>query len=294
MAVVAVIGAAGRMGSWFTNFLTKNRYKVIVCDKDTKAANKLARKTGCKFVEDEITAARLGEIVLLATPTPTTKNLLKLFKTNIPQTTLRIEISSSKQPLRETLKDMAKRKIPILSIHPMFGHGTRNPIGRTILVAQHPARNRLAETFLATLEKEGARIIQTDLDNHDRYVATTLALPHFLNFAMVNTLSRIGIEPSKAREIGGTTFRLQMLIAESLYHERLTNEVSIITDNPYAGKLLDRFAVEMNSFLANVKRHRRARLLRDLKNGANYVRKDAMFSSAYDCFNLAVEASEIN
>jgi prephenate dehydrogenase len=153
---------------------------------------------------------------------------------------------------------------------------------------------RLATKFLSTLRKRGARIIETDLANHDRIVAATLALPHFLNFAMVNTLNGIGMDPTKARELGGTTFRLQMLIAEALYHERLSNEASILIDNESAEKVLERLTFEMNRILGIIKGRRNARLLHNLKNGASYVRKDGMFSSAYDRFNAAVEASAIN
>ena len=291
---VTVIGAAGRMGSWFTNFLIANGYEVIACDKNVRAARELARKNGCKFEKEETSAAKLSEIVILATPTLITNALLKRLEPYMPRTTLLVEISSSKEPLRETIKQITKRKHPILSIHPMFGHGARTLAGRTILVALRPRQNRLATKFLSTLRRRGERIIQTDLASHDRFVAATLALPHFLNFAMVNTLNGIGMTPGEAREVGGTTFRLQMLIAEALYHERLSNEVSILTDNEFAVRVLERLAVEMNRILGDIKGRQNTRLLHNLKDGASYVRKDVMFSSAYDRFNAAVEASAIN
>jgi prephenate dehydrogenase len=176
----------------------------------------------------------------------------------------------------------------------MFGHGTKSPAGQTIIVAQQPPRNPVAAEFLSTLRRRGARIVETDLANHDRIVAVTLALPHFLNFAMVNTLKGTGTTISKARGVGGTTFKLQMLVAEALYHERLSNEVSILTDNRYSLEILDAFAEEVNTIRREIKNPERGRLLRNLKNGANYVSRDTMFASAYDRFNAAVEASAIN
>jgi len=294
VAVAAVIGAAGRMGGWFANFLSANGYSVIVCDKDEEAARELARKKGFKLAKDPAAAAKPSQIAIFATPTIETKALLKRVGPQIPRTTTLVEISSVKEPLKETLKQLVKSGVQILSIHPMFGHGTKNPTGRTVIVAQRPPRNRAATEFLLTLRGRGVKIVETDLANHDRIVAVTLALPHFLNFAMINTLMRTGITPNKARGVGGTTFKLQMLVAEALYHERLSNEASILADNRYATEILDAFAEEVNRIRAETKSRHAGKLLRTLKNGANYVSKDTMFDSAYDRFNAAVEASVLN
>jgi prephenate dehydrogenase len=75
------------MGSWFANFLSANGYSVIVCDKDEKAARELARKKRFKLAENATAAAKLGQIAILATPTLTTKTLLKRIAPQIPRTT---------------------------------------------------------------------------------------------------------------------------------------------------------------------------------------------------------------
>jgi prephenate dehydrogenase len=294
MAVAAVIGAAGRMGSWFADFLSSNGYSVIVCDREKATARKLARRNGYKFVEDATNAAKLGQIVVLATPTLTTKGLLKRIEPHISKTTLLVEISSVKGPLKGTLERLRRRGIAVLSIHPMFGHGTKHPAGRLIIVAQQPPKNHAAAKFISNFKRRGAKIVQTDLANHDRIVAVTLALPHFVNFAMVDTMKASGMAPGKARDLGGTTFKLQLVVAEALYHERLSNEVSILADNRYALEVLDSFAEQVNRIRAQIKSRDREKLLRDLKRGAGYLREDTAFPSAYDRFNAAVQASNIN
>jgi prephenate dehydrogenase len=294
MAVAAVIGAAGRMGSWFADFLNSNGYSVIVCDREKATARKLARRNGYKFMGDVTNAAELSQIVVLATPTLTTKSLLRRIEPHISKTTLLVEISSVKAPLKETLERLRRRGVAVLSIHPMFGHGTKHPAGRLIIVAQQPAKNREAAKFISLFKRRGAKIFQTDLANHDRVVAVTLALPHFVNFAMVNTMKASGMAPGQARDVGGTTFKLQLVVAEALYHERLSNEVSILADNRYALEVLDSFAEQVNRIRAEIKSGDSRKLLRDLKRGAGYVREDALFSSAYDRFNAAVEASNVN
>ena len=293
MAIAAIIGGAGRMGGWFADFLNSNGYSVIVCDRDKEAARRLARQKGFRFIDDEKKAAKLGEIVVLATPTLTTKSLLKRISPYISRTTLLVEISSVKGPLKATLEQMRKRGLAVLSIHPMFGHGAKHPAGRTVIVVQQPPRNRAAAKFISSLKKRGAKIVQTNLANHDRMVAVTLALPHFVNFAMIDTMKAAGMTISKAREVGGTTFKLQLIVAEALYHERLSNEASILAENKYALKVLDSFTKQVNRLRADISKGAHGNILRNLESGAGYVRKDAMFASAYDRFNAAVEASNI-
>jgi len=293
MAVAVVIGAAGRMGSWFTNFLKSNGYSVVICDSDKAAAKKLARKYNVKLAKNALEAAELGQLILLATPTLTTKRLLKQIASHTPKTTLLVEISSVKEPLKKILAQLKRRGTAVLSIHPMFGHGTKRLAGRTIIVAQQTPKNKAAVDFISTLKRKGARIVKADLSQHDRIVAITLALPHLLNFALVDTLRRTGISPSKVRSLGGTTFKLQLLVAEALYHERLGNEASILADNKYALELLDSYAGQVNRIRAEIRKKRES-LLDDLKGGASYVRRDEMFASAYDRFNAAVVAAELN
>ena len=291
MAVATIIGAAGRMGSWFADFLNSNDYSIIVCDRDELAARKLARKNGFSFEKDPTEAAKHGDVVLLTTPTPTTKKLLKRIAPHIPKTTLLVEISSVKHPLLATLEQLRKCGFSVLSIHPMFGHGAGRPTRRRVIIAQQPPNNRTATRFISTFKKTGVKIVHTDLANHDRMIAVTLALPHFMNFAMIDTMKTIGIKAGKARNFGGTTFNLQLIIAEALYHERLTNEASIVSDNPYSLEILDSFAKEVNRIRAAARQRGQTRLLHGLRGGAKYVHKDAMFPSAYDLFNAAVQAT---
>jgi prephenate dehydrogenase len=129
------------------------------------------------------------------------------------------------------------------------------------------------------------------LENHDRIVAATLALPHFMNFAFVKTLKDTGLSPNQARHLAGTTFKLQLLLAEALCHESLENEVSILTDNKYSVQLFKQFVKQTNAMRNTIRNRTRSDLIRSLEEGAAYVREDALFGMAYDQFTAAVETS---
>ena len=291
MVVAAIVGGSGRMGEWFANFLASSGYRVIIYDKNEPATYNLKRAYKGRWNE---TQAAEANIILFATPTHTTHTLLKKVAVHAPPTTLLIEISSIKKPLRRTVETLARKGVHILSIHPMFGPGARTPTNKTVLVAHQPGQSRVADRFLSTLRRQGAKIIQCDLDTHDRIVAATLALPHFMNFAFVETLKRAGFSLQKAREMGGTTFRLQLLVAEALYHESIQNEASILSDNRYGEEVLQVFAQEVDQLRGLIRRNDRTKLIKHLKSGSSYARNDRWFRTAYEQFISAVEASAYN
>ena len=291
MAVVAVIGGSGRMGRWFADFLSRDGYKIIISDKNERVGRDLAKKKRFTFVKNATEAARLSEIVILATPTLATKTLLRKLTSHTSGTTLLVEISSIKQPVKKTIRSLTRGGAKIISIHPMFGPGANNLTDKSVIVAQEPRNCTAAKRLLSVLAKNGVRIIRSSLDDHDRLVATTLALPHLMNFAFIEAIRKTGIPLKKIREMGGTTFKLQLLIAEALYHESLSNEVSILADNTHNTRAFAGFARQMNEVGRIAERNAKSELLRRLRNDSAYLRNDRLFRMAHERFVLAVEGS---
>jgi len=289
MAVVAVIGGSGRMGTWFVNLLSENGYEIIVSDK--KPPSRSVRKKRPKFVKNPVQAAQLSEIVLLATPTLATKSLLRKITSHVPTTTLIVEISSIKQPLKETIQSLTRLGAQILSIHPMFGPGARSLAGKSIIVAEEPPNCTPARRLLSMFAEKGVRIIGSTLEEHDQLVATTLALPHLMNFAFIETIRKTGLPLGKLRELGGTTFKLQLLIAEALCHESPDNEASIIQDNKHNVETFSIFVQQIHEVQDIIRRKNQAELLRRLRGDAAYVRGDRLFGTAHERFAAAVEVS---
>lgn len=293
MAVATIIGGAGRMGAWFAGFLKKNGYRIIICDNNSRTARHLARNKGFLFLENPRLAVQPAQLVILATPTNVSKSLLREIERSLPRRSLLVEISSIKKPIVGTLRGMKKRGISILSIHPMFGPGVKSLRGKTVITTLLPRRNNTAIKLLALLRKKGVRIIRSDFAKHDRFASITLALPHFMNIVMVNTLKSCGFAPEQLRKISGTTFKLQLLIAETLYQENFSNEASILMDNTHSLKVLKAFVRQSNRTLSVISGGTRRDLLYNLESGRNFIRKDKMFPRVYGRFNAAIEASTL-
>src|SRR5208282_20055 len=279
------------MGAWFATFLKENGYKVNVYDRNERAAKSLSRKERLRFVDDLNRAATEAQLIIFATPTRVTKRLLEQIQVSARSNASIVEISSVKTPIKSTILKLQKKGIPIQSIHPMFGAGAKTIAGRVVLTTVIPTNNRVAQQFLSLLKRKGAKLIQCSLKDHDKLASIILALPHFINIVFVNSLMALSVNPDRMRKLAGTTFKLQLLIAEAIYQEGKENELSILVDNPHSLSTLKKLAQETASLLDAIENHRTRRLVRTLANGHKLISKDRGFSTSYSRFNEAVEVS---
>jgi chorismate mutase/prephenate dehydrogenase len=294
MVVAAVIGAAGRMGSWFADFLSKSGYRLILTDRNKSAARRLARKHNFRFVEDQATVIESAQIVVLATPTHTTRRILERLDKETSRGKLFVEISSVKRPLSMTLRKAERRGISVLSIHPMFGPSAEGISGKTILSIPTARRTRPADAFLTMLRRRGAKVVRCDLNEHDRLMSVVLTLPHFLNVVLANTLRSIGTDPNLLSKIAGPTFRLQLLIAEAVHHESLDSELSILMDDAYSDVALKKYAKQSTIMLNTIVRAKRDIMMRQLREGCKFLQKSRSFASSYRRFSEAVAVSDLD
>ncbi len=279
------------MGAWFANFLKKNGYRVIIQDKNSTAARALARKEGYQFVKSQNQAISLGQIIVLATPTNATLALLGRTSLMFNREKLFVEISSVKEPVRTTIQLLLRRRIGILSVHPMFGPGSQTLSGKAMLVTSEPANSKMAEALLKLFRKKGVMLFRFDPERHDQLIALVLALPHFVNNIFMNTLKTIGENPNRLRKVAGTTFRLQLLTAEAISQEDTENELSILIDTKETLTVLRLFLKQCTAAAKAVEKGQRKRLRETLVSGRSYVQRDRVFATAYRRFNAAVEAS---
>lgn len=281
------------MGEWFATFLKENGYQVTIHDENKQAARKLARRKGFRLVKDQDTATISSQVVVLTTPTQVTKRILPQITHVLPSDAVLVEISSVKQPLRAVLQKLRKRHVPILSLHPMFGPGARTVRGRTIFVISLPQGNVHASRFLSTFRKRGARLVQCSLEEHDKLISALLTLPHFMNIIMVNTLKAARVDPNRLRELAGTTFRLQLVIAEAIHGEDPKNECSILADSDQSLRILQNYVQGSRAALRSLRRKQRDKTISDLRSGRKFLQGDRMFARAYEAFNAAVAASTL-
>jgi prephenate dehydrogenase len=274
------------MGNWFARFLKANGYTVILTDKNRQAAKTLSKRYGFQFLSNQLEAASKAQVIILATPTKVTSAVLQQIAPAMKPTTLIVEISSIKRPIVGTIRKLQKKGIAILSIHPMFGSGTTTIKGRRILVVTRP-QNYEARRILSIFRMNGAGIIRCTLKKHDALASTILTLPHFINISLIETLKSLGVKLNEISLVAGSTFQLQLLLAEAIYNEDYDNEVSILGDCKTTAIEEYKRQTEAVFKMVNMPRS----LERLLRSGRKFVENHKQFATSHRRFNAAVQAS---
>ena len=205
-----VMGGLGKMGRWFSDFLTSQGYATHITD----VSNLESPYTRADDWRDRLDDY---DVIALATPIKVTSDLLNELATLKPSGLI-FDMSSLKSPLRQSLGRLSDAGCRVTSIHPMFGPDTRLLSGKHVIfinVGDEQAVNDARTLF----DKTMAEKIDMSLEDHDRLVAYILGLSHALNIAFFTALRESGSSADELARLSSTTFDAQLSIARSVSAE---------------------------------------------------------------------------
>jgi prephenate dehydrogenase len=160
----------------------------------------------------------------------------------------------------------------------MFGPGASEKMQPRILLI--PVRNEETELKITHDLFENAEIkVLPGADAHDRAIATVLGLTYFANIVFAKVMSAGNMPLLK--QVSGTTFGLQSLIAESIMTSDPDLVVALVQDNPYARKYIRQYlkAASAVAGMASAKDGRR--LKADLKKTRSRLQKSQDLEQSY-------------
>ncbi|MEM2644278.1 MAG: prephenate dehydrogenase/arogenate dehydrogenase family protein [Candidatus Bathyarchaeia archaeon] len=284
--LIAVIGGAGRMGAWFAKYFLEHGHDIIISDIRSDKAEVIAKSLGVMLARNNVEAARAADLIFVSTPIDVAPKVLEELSHEIREDAIIAEISSLKSRVLPVLRDVAKRGIKVLSLHPLFGSGARGMDGERIALI--PVYNREFEGELAKSLFPEARIIIVDREMHDRVMALTLALTHFVNIAFASVLGdeNIGV----LKNLGGTTFTLQLVISEAVMSEEPSLYASIQMDNEYTIIYLEKFMEKVTKLKGIIEGGDKGGFIKFYEETRNMLSKDEDFALAYERMYRALKA----
>lgn len=258
---------------------------VIVSDRDPRKAKLLASKAGTRYARDNIEAARGSDIVVLAVPARVVSEVAREILPVLRRNALLCDISAIKSASVPVLRSAQRRGVKIASIHPMFGPLASGLRGRRILAVKTGTDTRGYRMMRHMLE--GARVMLVDPHIHDRQMAVTLGLPHFLNMAFALTLSRKR-NLAEIRKFAGRTFNLQMLLAETVAGEPETTADIQIMNKEFRVVLRD-LQRDIRTLAEIVNKRDRTRLVSLYTQARDFLSTDPEFRAARRAFEKVSE-----
>lgn len=266
MQEVAIVGAAGKMGSWFTNYFARRGLRVSAYDVNKKM---LSTSRGVRVASSMASCVKDADLVLVTVPVRMTPKVIRECTKSMKAGAVISEISSVKQRAFLALKRTPDSVRP-LCIHPMFGPGATEKMQLKVLLV--PVRNEDSELTIVHEMFENASVkVLSDAKAHDRSIATVLGLTYFANIVFAKVVSSGNI--SMLKQVSGTTFGLQSLLAESILANEPDLIVALVQENPFARKYIKQYLKEASVVAKMVSAKDSKKLRTDLEKVRSKLQK---------------------
>lgn len=238
MREVAIVGAGGKMGTWFATYFSHRHIQMSAYDISSSAIPQ--NINGVRVCVSLRECVQTADLVLICVPVGQVPKVIGQCSKAMKSGAIISEISSVKAKVFPVLAKARKDLLP-LCIHPMFGPGAK--AGGHLKILLVPVRNQALETkMLRTIFGDAAIRVMPSSKAHDRAIAIVLGLTYFTNIVFAKVISRENLQLLK--EISGTTFGLQSVLAESILTDEPDLIAALIRDNPSTLSIIERYLKE--------------------------------------------------
>ncbi len=235
---VAVIGAAGAMGSFFVKYFLRMGHEVVGSDEHRVSGF----PAGFTFVGSNREAALGADAVIVAVPMRMTANVVREISPSLKRGVKLVEMTSVKGRMYAELRRIiAFRKATLLSIHPLFG-----PLSKSKNLKVCVIGNRRDEAS-ARLLFPGAKMILLGAEEHDRLMAYTLSLVHLLNLAFVSAVDS-GVGVKEFKRIATPLASAQLNLGQAVLSQNPVLFAHIQAENPFLPDVLSNVISQLEGF----------------------------------------------
>ena len=234
--MISILGF-GRFGKLMAQYLAGD-FEVMVYNRSDSAREIMA--SGAKPVSIEVACRQ--KIIILSVPISVFHDTLKTIAPLLAPDALVVDVCSVKEYPVKLMKALLPKQVSILATHPMFGpdSAAHELQGRKIVLCGERINDSVYQKIKSYLLSKGLTVIETTPEAHDRQIAVSLALTHFIG----RSLAEFGATPMDV-DTEGYQRLLHVLGVVENDTWQLFEDMN--TYNPYA-------AESRSDFMAAVKR----------------------------------------
>jgi prephenate dehydrogenase len=282
---IAIIGATGKMGSWFCKEFLAQNYEVVAIGRNVEKLQGLSETLNVPVESDFKQGVAGADFVLLSVPLETINDVIDFVSGAISPDAIVFDILSVKgDALPQVGEKCQARGIQYVSTHPMFGPGADSMEGRNIIITPLPEFPHAALKVKALFMEMGALVSEADSTFHDQMMAYVLSLPHFLNILCGAILADSGFDVNILKQIGGTTFALQEFLALNVNQEDPIIYGAIQMENAQFRDILSRVRQFMDDYIDIIDRKDAPAFTEIMEKNREFLNQDPLSPRAYDLF----------
>lgn len=241
---IAIIGGAGKMGSWFAHFFAKTGHEVAIIDRSKERLFAVSRELGVK--ECSLKGISKADIVMIAVPISRFEQAVKSIRSLTSENQIIMDIASVKvKPMRLMKKHIRKGRI--VGMHPLFGPSAESLAGQSIIITPKTSM-KAARIVRRLFEPHGAKVVFMSSKEHDSLMCTLLGLPHMIGLAFAAVARDAGLDG----ELATTSFRRLFDLSKTISSEdpQLLADIQLCLPSMKAN---DQFMQVFQKLLSSVK-----------------------------------------
>ncbi|MFQ6011154.1 MAG: prephenate dehydrogenase/arogenate dehydrogenase family protein [Nitrososphaerales archaeon] len=265
---IAIIGGAGKMGSFFAHYLEGRGHEILVIDPRAKSPGR--KSSG-------ISSVSRTDAVIVSVPMERADRVLREVRLHLKKNSRIIEISSLKSITKTIMRKIASEGHTAISLHPLFGPGVRGLRGSRMALI--PVSNEMKEKkFVRSIFPEGSLVV-VGLKEHERAMTSILSLTYFTNLLFASSLKKG--EMKTLRLLAGTTFSVQLTLTEAVLNEDPSLSASILLMNPDVHRIAEQIAKKASLLSQLVRKGDRDRLISQLKDARKTLGDEESLDESY-------------
>lgn len=221
---VGIIGGTGKMGGFFRHVFEKAGHEVLVTGRTTPLTN-----------QDLV---QQSDIIVVSVPIHTTIPVIQDIAPYLEKGQVVCDLTSLKEgPVNAMLASAAD----VIGFHPMFGPGVTSLKGQTIISCPARVHPAIYEHIVSIFRNQGASVVVTTPEEHDRLMAIVQALVHYSTLCLAETIRVTGTDIMKALECMSPIYRIEMGLIGRLLNQDPDLYGDILSMNPYVPPVIDAF-----------------------------------------------------
>lgn len=268
---IAIIGAEGQMGKWFSKYFLEKDFDIIGYDSEKEILNKSVTKA-----QSLVGAILSADYVILCIPVKRTPETIRLIAKEMKRDSYLIDISSLKTKTAAALSKIPDKVNPVC-IHPMFGPGTKKLKGQNIISI--PIRDAKKEMAVARALFEEANFVQIDAAEHDKKIAIVLGMPHLVNLALANIFAKEE-NFSLVEKMAGTTFKAQKYLTTGIMTEP-QELIETIISNPEIRRYAEEFWKDIGRMLILIQENKTEEMIKYISSAKERLAKNIDLDESY-------------
>ncbi|WP_423792651.1 prephenate dehydrogenase [Methanocaldococcus indicus] len=295
MTTISIIGGTDGLGKWLARFLKSRGFDVIVTGRDVKKGKKVEEELGVKFTNNNIEAAKKGDIVIVSVPINITERVIKEIAPHVREGCLLMDVTSIKEIPSKAMEENVNEGVTVIPTHPMFGP-TAPSLERQVVILTPSEKHKNSEWFRKVynfLKKEGAKVIVIPPDKHDRIMGVVQGLTHFAYITLASTLKELNVDIKESRKYASPIYELMLSIIGRIIAQNPYLYADIQMFNPKIEEIHKTFLNEANKLANIVKNKDREKFVNIMKEAAKHFGSEAKRGIYYSDKALFALAKEL-